>query len=385
MATLFRPWYTVTEKDGTKKKKQTETWYAKWSREGKKYVVSLETKNKAAAKRKTADIERNIDAGRHDGKDIQEATQASIDELVTEWEKVLEAKGGTAKNTLMKVSQVRRVIAQIGAKAVSEFTADAVIVALAQLRKPKSKGHVHRFGIQTSNHHLTSCKQFCNWLVDGDVITKNPLTKLKPGSVATDRRHERRDLSDDELVRLLAAARVGKPIRGLSGPDREMLYLVSVYTGLRASELASLTPASFDFNANPPIVTVDAGYSKRRRKDHQPLHADLVRLLAPWLETRPVGQPVWPGRWAAEGDGALFLKRDLKAAGIEYRDADGRVADFHALRHTFVTRLVRAGVAPKEAQALARHSTITLTMNRYAHIEREASARALDRVPGIGG
>jgi hypothetical protein len=29
---------------------------------------------------------------------------------------------------------------------------------------------------------------------------------------------------------------------------------------------------------------------------------------------------------------------------LAYRDRDGQVADFHALRHTFVTNLVNAGV-----------------------------------------
>ncbi|MFH5804676.1 hypothetical protein [Alienimonas sp. DA493] len=39
---------------------------------------------------------------------------------------------------------------------------------------------------------------------------------------------------------------------------------------------------------------------------------------------------------------------------MAYRDAAGRVLDFHALRHTFVTNLARSGVHPKHAQALAR-------------------------------
>jgi len=34
-----------------------------------------------------------------------------------------------------------------------------------------------------------------------------------------------------------------------------MLYRVAMMTGLRASELASLTVASFDLTADPPTVT----------------------------------------------------------------------------------------------------------------------------------
>src|SRR5579859_4879360 len=61
------------------------------------------------------------------------------------------------------------------------------------------------------------------------------------------------------------------------------------------------------------------------------------------------------------------FQKDLAAAGIVYRDADGRVFDFHGLRYTFISNLARGGVHPKTAQHLARHSTIALTMDRYTH------------------
>jgi len=59
------------------------------------------------------------------------------------------------------------------------------------------------------------------------------------------------------------------------------------------------------------------------------------------------------------------------------------VADFHALRHTFITRLARSGVAPAVAKSLARHSTITLTMDHYTHTFIEDERSALARLPGI--
>jgi len=58
------------------------------------------------------------------------------------------------------------------------------------------------------------------------------------------------------------------------------------------------------------------------------------------------------------------------------------VADFHALRHTFVTNLVRAGVLPKDAKELARHSSITLTMDRYAHVSLHDTAAAVAKLDG---
>ncbi len=66
-----------------------------------------------------------------------------------------------------------------------------------------------------------------------------------------------------------------------------------------------------------------------------------------------------------------MLRADLKAAGIPYRDESGRYADWHALRHTFITNPAGAGVHPRVAQSLAWHCTITLTMDRYTHVVRE--------------
>ena len=51
---------------------------------------------------------------------------------------------------------------------------------------------------------------------------------------------------------------------------------------------------------------------------------------------------------------------------LAYRDAEGRYADFHALRHSFITMVGKAGVSPREHQDLARHSTYALT-SRYSH------------------
>ena len=66
---------------------------------------------------------------------------------------------------------------------------------------------------------------------------------------------------------------------------------------------------------------------------------------------------------------AMEFQRCDKSGFLKFENGHGEVADFYALRHTFVTRLASGGVHPKIAQGLARHSTITLTMDRYPHIE----------------
>ncbi len=93
----------------------------------------------------------------------------------------------------------------------------------------------------------------------------------------------------------------------------------------------------------------------------------------------------WPPRaaWiaaAATADERAARERSDFLAAV---DTAGRVADFHALRHTFVTNLARSGVHPSVAQALARHSDIRLTLGTYTHSRWESMFEAVQRLPGI--
>jgi hypothetical protein len=53
------------------------------------------------------------------------------------------------------------------------------------------------------------------------------------------------------------------------------------------------------------------------------------------------------------------------------------------LRHQFISSLADSGIHPKDAQILARHSTIDLTMNRYTHRGLRQHAAALDKMPAL--
>ncbi len=122
---------------------------------------------------------------------------------------------------------------------------------------------------------------------------------------------------------------------------------------------------------------------RRRRQDVLPLHLSLVALIRPWLAEKRAGGQVWPGTWAKDKHAGTILKHDLKAAGIPYVDENGLYADFHALRHTFITNMVKSGVNPKTAQSLARHSTIDLTMNVYTSLTVHDQASALASLPAV--
>jgi integrase len=55
----------------------------------------------------------------------------------------------------------------------------------------------------------------------------------------------------------------------------------------------------------------------------------------------------------------------------------GKDVVFHSLRHTYISRLVMAGVDIRTVQELAGHKTITITM-RYAHLAPAQKRRAVE-------
>jgi len=60
---------------------------------------------------------------------------------------------------------------------------------------------------------------------------------------------------------------------------------------------------------------------------------------------------------------------------------DSGLSDFHwhDLRHTFISRLVMAGVDLRTVQELAGHKTIQMTM-RYAHLAPSHLATAVEKL-----
>ena len=64
-------------------------------------------------------------------------------------------------------------------------------------------------------------------------------------------------------------------------------------------------------------------------------------------------------------------------------DREGQQADFHALRHTFLSRLGRSGASATVMQRLARHSTVGLTLDRYTHAGLFDLQTAVEKLPPL--
>ncbi len=312
---------------------------------------------------------------------LAKESRRPIGEHVQDFVQDVRARARTEKHAKDRETCLNRVLDRAGVDRLSDLTTDRVQAALAALRDEPKTEKKPGLSATTLNRYASAARAFTRWAVRNARLDRDPLAGLSRYNPDADRRRVRRDLTPDELAKLLRAAESGPSRIGLSGPDRAIMYALAAGTGLRAGEIASLTPESFDLNADPPTVTVRGAYSKHRREDVQPMRRDLAERLRPWLLGRVLRAPVFDTPRLPEKTGKL-IHADLTAAGVPYEDEDGRVADFHALRVSFVSAVVRAGASPKEAQTLARHADPSLTFKVYAKTRMHDLSRALEAVPG---
>jgi integrase/recombinase XerD len=406
MASLYRkPIWSVDPATGTRVKKSSRKWWGQFrDGDGRLRRHPLAT-DKTAAQAMLSDLVKQAEREAAGLVDVtEEQRKRPLRQHLADFRRHLQNKGVTPKQLQTVISQVEKMAAAAAKwKFIGDITASGAMNYLGDLKQ-------HGRSAQTRNHYLKSAKSFTAWLVRDRRTPTDPLMHLSRQNVAVDRRHDRRALSPAEFASLIEVARSGKPVEGISGPDRAMLYMLAGWTGFRKGELGSLTLRSLNLDGNPPTATVAAGFSKRRRDDMQILHLDLVSQLKAWLATKrrlKLNEPLFPvsGRvpggtdrkthkmirldlaaarekWINEAKTAQQRREREKSDFLAYCDHSGRFADFHSLRHTFITQLAQAGISPRMAQTLARHSDIRLTLQTYTHVDLGDQVAAIQSLPG---
>ena len=225
------------------------------------------------------------------------------------------------------------------------------------------------FAAKTKHHYQIDCGNFLNWMRRSRRIKSNPLEFVGKIELRGKQVMARREFTIEEIKRLAA----------VSGP-RWVVYLTAINTGLRRGELAQLQKADVHLYQDRPFILARASTTKNHKTEplwlNQEVNDELKKLVGP---NENGAEPVFERIPRMEQ-----FKRDLEAAGIPSKDAQGRVADFHALRHTLATNLAAAGVHPVVAKAIMRHSDIGLTMGTYTHTSALALAEAVEKLPTYG-
>jgi len=327
---------------------------------------------------------------------VRVSAAQSLDAHLADYRDYLVQKNSSEIHVHNSMTRIGRIVETCRFSSLTDIRADAVGEMLHRLRVDDG------LSIATRNHHLVALRGFTRWAVREGRLPADPTAPLQRMNAAVDVRRERRALDAEEVAWLLATTEAGPQHHGLSGPLRALMYRLAVEAGLRASELESLTRDSFHLDAGTPTVTVRATISKHRMQDRLPLRPATAELVARHLAVLLPGVRLFRGlavprhsdmlhvdlaaareAWIAAAKAPAERKKREGTDFLKDVDGAGRVIDMHSLRHTCGAMLSATGVNVKTVQSLMRHSTITLTMDRYGHTFAGDESAAVGKLPSF--
>ena len=275
------------------------------------------------------------------------------------------------------------------------------------------QGRAERVASKTVNDDVSKLRTMLTWCVRNGIIAANPLREI--GNLRNVQTRPPRALSESEIARLLsacerldeAAARYHGAERtiasGTKGRDwverdrtprvpRSLTLRLLLKMGCRWGEGTALTWA--DVYPEPRTILLRAETTKTGRPRTFPMDEELEAILAELraaatrtLDRIPAqGDPVLlspaGAHWGTDSHNfRLWLYEALGSAGIPRIDEHGRRVHVHALRHTFATRLLRAGVPLQQVMYLGGWRTSRVLEQIYMHLEAEDARGAVASVP----
>ena len=214
---------------------------------------------------------------------------------------------------------------------------------------------------------------------------------------------------DNKEVKVLTKQEQEKFLEAIKGHELELLYIVALGTGLRIGEILGLKWSDIDFKNNE--LHVNRSLQKAAIYEDDKIVRYEVQETTPKtknsLRTIPVPQNIIKKLIAHKKDQnelILLLQEEYDNKNYVFCNKLGKPIEdkrpgrnlktiltsisiepikFHALRHTYATRLFEAGIPPKTVQHLMGHSDIETTMNIYTHVMKEQKLEAIEKINNI--
>ena len=234
----------------------------------------------------------------------------------------------------------------------------------------------------TYNNRVCVLREIFHILASKAGIDEDPWegVKLRP-----DDSHSRRELTVDELRRLMDAA-------DREGPEWKTLFTIGVYTGLRLGDCCRLEWRSVNLLSG--IIQLIPRKTKRHshgRPTTIPLHPALETILTAVPEADRGGfvipeiASLYTGsRWRiSQGIAKIFAAANIVTSiQLEGRRSKTPEATFHSLRHTFVSLAANAGVPLHIVQSIVGHESTAMTRHYY-HENVDSLRMAVNAIPAL--
>jgi len=270
-------------------------------------------------------------------------------------------------------SRVEKVLRIAGITDLAQLSVEPIEAALTTLA-------TNGAGLRTLHHYATAIRSFGRYLWRRGDLPVDPLARLQiPRTHEAAVEEQRRPLTIEEAQILLAGTPRLEDRFGMDGKRRALFYETAIISGLRAGELRRLVGGDVCMVDEHPCLVVRAFLgTKSRRKKEMPIPSDLYEKLKVLADGTGKTEPLFP--WRDSIRLSEMLGDDMTKLGLKVKDAEGRKAVFHCLRHTFTTWLVATGADIKTVQSLTRHSDPRITLGTYTHARSEAERRAVNNL-----
>ena len=234
----------------------------------------------------------------------------------------------------------------------------------------------------TYNARICVLREIFHCLADDVSEADDPWAGVR---LRTDDSHSRRELTLDELARLMKAA-------ADKGKVWHRLFLVGIYTGMRLGDCCKL-----EWNAvNLERKVIQLVPQKTRKHCNGrpvtiPIHGELLQELnsakteGGALVMPTLAQNYKRAKWhVAHGLQDIFKAANIQTSiQLEGRRIKTPEATFHSLRHTFVSFAANAGISLSVIASIVGHCSTAMTRHYY-HENEEVLRRAVDAIPAIG-
>ena len=237
--------------------------------------------------------------------------------------------------------------------------------------------HTLNRSLATVQRRVATLRTFFNFMAEEMEQPERPNPVSMRRHAGRPAQHLPRDLSDEEVQRLLA--KVQEP------RDQAMIDLM-LYAGLRVGEVVSLHPADITIPTDPQAAVRLRVMGKGRKERVTYLWREQYQALAQYRQQHPLAAP----------QASLFhnrLGRSINVAGVQERVAhyakiSGVALTCHSLRHTYGRWMAEAEMPVLTLSRLMGHSSLQVTQ-RYIdgadpQVRRNyeaAMARAQSRPP----
>lgn len=236
---------------------------------------------------------------------ISRESQRSVESHLADYEAKLRAARRDPAHVRSTLGYIKTVACATGWETVADITADA---ATHYARELTDRGKSAR----TVQAYLIALRSFTKWLVSNQKLPRDPLSSVRKPNPKADRRYERRMLLPEEWLWLKGTTLTSPKRYGMAGGERALLYATAIQTGLRSSELRSLTRGRLFLDSEPPYVMCKAGSTKNRQDARQYIQRNLATELRQHVATKAPQAPVFD--LPHESDMAAMLRSDLSDA-----------------------------------------------------------------------